>query len=163
MSVKPGSTNGVQTRQVVQTPRMHGATFRHHPSDLGRIALTISMAAVVTACGIVPLPGGRWKVDIVNGTAPVIVSITTEAVGWAWLIEPDGRLVLLDLPTAPSGGEITIIRPGADCEVLQELDLTLTSFTLVEVLDGDGIAFDTRPGAPLAGVPSLDFEGGCSG
>ncbi len=100
---------------------------------------------------------------MVNGAAPVIVSITTQAGSWAWQIEPHERLVLLDLPEPPASGDFTIIRPGADCEVLDTQDLPVTAFTLVEVADGDAIAFDVRPGAPLAGAPSLDFEGGCSG
>lgn len=129
---------------------------------LSRLLIVASVCAAIASCGVVPLPPSRWKVDVVNGPEPVIVSITTDAAAWAWTIAPRERLVLLDLRQAPNEGTITLIGPGTDCEVLDSFSLPPTSFTVIDRPD-DGATFVVELGAGLAGAPSTEFEGACSG
>ncbi len=127
-----------------------------------RLLTALGLSAVLASCDVLPLPLTRWKVDVVNGPDPVIVSITTDTAAWAWQIAPNERLVLLDLDQAPNEGTITLIQPGAACEALAQIPLPPTSFTIID-RPRDAASFIVEPGAGLAGAPSTDFEGGCSG
>jgi len=117
---------------------------------------------------ITPAPEATspWKVDVVNADQPMIISITTDRGGYAWLIPPNARMVLRDLPTTPNEGTIELVGAGADCHLFDTAALLRTSFTIT-VRRSSAVpatfALELTPGANLPGPPSTDYEGGCSG
>lgn len=132
---------------------------------IGAIALLIAACGALTACSLAPTGPPRWKVDVVNGDRLLQVSITTDRAGWAWLVRPGERMVLLDEPGAPRGGVIELIEPQ-DCKLYDEVDLLRTSFTIVpDPVVGPERDFALRlvEGASIPAAKNVDFQAACSG
>lgn len=124
----------------------------------------VSTLVIVSACAL--LPPARWKVDVVNGERPLLISITTGSASWAWLVPADGRMVLLDEPAAPTDGTIELIDPGRDCVVLDAAAVPLGSFTIRPVrvrVDPPEFDLGIEDGASLVAPVSKESFGGCSG
>lgn len=117
------------------------------------------------ACGMAPRES-RWKVDIVNGAQRLQVSITTERAGYAWIVPPGARMVLLDEPAAPAGGTIELVDVGGTCKLYDSADVLTTSFTIVvDAVPGQAQDFELRliEGASIPGPKNENFEAACSG
>jgi hypothetical protein len=118
----------------------------------------------VSACGLAPREP-RWKVDVVNGDQLLQISITTDRAGWAWMVRPGARMVLLDEPDAPREGVIQLIDPHS-CNLFDTADLLPESFTILADSVGAGaLDFELRlvEGASLVGPKNVNFEAACSG
>lgn len=129
------------------------------------MCLTLVMSSAV-ASGCFLLPEARWKVDVINGDKPLVISITTKRASWAWHVPANGRLVLLNEQRAPVDGVIELIDPHQDCLVHDTAALPRDSFTIRPIQVGDAPPdFDLglEGGASLASPVAMDYFGGCSG
>lgn len=144
-------------------------TERPPVSGSGRalaMAILVATALVAAGCDLLPLPGAGWKVDVVNGDRPLLISITTDRAAWAWLVPADAEIVLLGERNAPAEGRIELIDPERDCLVLDAADLPRSSLTIApKQVGADLRAYELvlDAGAPLVGPASQEFFGGCSG
>lgn len=120
----------------------------------------------VAACGLLPSRPSPWKVDVVNGDRPLIVSITTDVAAWSWLVPAHTEMVLLAERQAPSEGKIDLIDPSGSCTLYDSADLTMESFTITPEKVGENplaFAISITAGATIQAPPSTDYFGGCSG
>jgi hypothetical protein len=133
----------------------------------GRRSLALALVtSSIVASGCSILPGARWKVDVINGDAPLLISITTDAASRAWYVPANGRMVLLDEAQGPAEGVIELIDPAQGCLVHDKAALPRDSFTIRPVAaPADPAGFDLRleAGASLASPVNVDYFGGCSG
>jgi hypothetical protein len=129
----------------------------------GGIVFTLPVGAT-PAPTLAPEPTTEWKVDVVSADRPVIISVTTDRAGWAWLVPAGARRVLLDQATTPAGGLVELI--GLDCTVYDRATLLHASFTLTVRATPSGptaYALDVTAGASLGGPADTAYAGGCSG
>jgi hypothetical protein len=132
---------------------------------LGRFTFVIVACAALACCGLAQTAPPRWKVDVVNGDRLLQISITTDRAGWAWLVRPGERMVLLDEPAPPREGLIELVEPQ-DCNLYDRVDLPRTSFTIVpNPVIGQERDFELRlvEGASIPAAKNVDFEAACSG
>jgi hypothetical protein len=118
------------------------------------------------ATSVLPSLLGRWRVDVVNGPRPVIVSIATDSEAWLWPIAAGERRTLLDEPVAHAGGiEVMGVVNGDPCTLLDHAFFPPESFTinLAGAPQGRDYTMTVTPGAPLGGPAfHIDFMD-CSG
>ena len=130
-----------------------------------RGALAVIVTVAITGCGrIAPEPPATWKVDVVPGDKPMIVSISTADAAWMWLVPAGPPAVLLARPSALSGG-IELIDP-VDCRLHDAEQLQPTSFTIRIIgplPDRTDYQLQLDPDAPVEGTPTVGFTAQCSG
>jgi len=130
------------------------------------VAMFVATALVGAGCDLLPFPEAGWKVDVVNGDRPLLISITTDRAAWAWFVPANAELVLLDERIAPVEGRIELIDAERNCMVLDKADLPRSSLTITTTQVGADLRdyeLALNAGAPLVGPASQDFFGGCSG
>lgn len=126
----------------------------------------MAAAMAFAGCGLLPSPPSPWKVDVINGDRPLIVSITTDVAAWSWLVPAHAEMVLLAERQAPSEGKIDLIDPSGSCTVYDSVALPMDSFTITpERVGEDPLAFaiSITAGASIQAPANADYFGGCSG
>src|SRR5215217_4396523 len=94
-------------------------------------AVATMLALVLEGCGGF-FPEREWKVDVLNGDRPLIVSIATHRSASMWLIEPETHVVLYRQAEALAGS-IELIEPTT-CFLYDNAQLAPSSFTIVPKL-----------------------------
>lgn len=125
---------------------------------------TVAIGVLLSGCSL--FPEARWKVDVINGDKPLLISITTDSAAWAWYVPANARIVILDEQLAPVEGVIELIDPQQDCLVYDRAEVPREPFTIrpVQVQDTpQDFALGLAAGAPLVGPVNTDYFGGCSG
>jgi hypothetical protein len=108
----------------------------------------------------------RWRIAVVNGNRPVIVTLITDNSSSSWLVQPGERSLLLDAPAARPG-EVHILSPSdssTPCALLGSATFDQGSFTItVGPSSGGVVAVEVTPGTPVGGTARTDYYAGCSG
>jgi hypothetical protein len=109
----------------------------------------------------------RQRIEVVNGSREVVVSIATDLAAWEWIVPVGARLTLLDEPVARPGAIELIDHSGIGhfCGVLDRAVFDARSFTIV--ISGptnDGgytmtLDYSTSP----TGTPDVNYTFDCSG
>ena len=129
-------------------------------------AVTMAASMALAGCGLLPSPHSAWKVDVLNADRPMIVSITTDAAAWSWLVPANAEMVLPAERQAPTEGRIDLIDPGGGCTVYDSAALPTGSFTITpRKISEDPLAFSIAitAGASIQAPANTDYFGGCSG
>lgn len=165
-----GRVSNVCWRTSILSPALEGR--QHTKSSAGLLrrvsvtAVTMAAAMAFAGCGLLPSPPSPWKVDVINGDRPLIVSITTDVAAWSWLVPAHAEMVLLAERQAPSEGKIDLIDPSGSCTVYDSVALPMDSFTITpERVGEDPLAFaiSITAGASIQAPANADYFGGCSG
>jgi hypothetical protein len=80
----------------------------------------------------------RWRVDVVNGPRPVIISITTDTSAWEWLVRAGEKRTLLDETGARPGG----------IEVISDVEVTGACTVLARATFSARRSRSSSPGEP---------------
>jgi len=134
------------------------------PRSPAGLLIAILASSGLLGCGF--LPGQAWKVDVVNGDRPLMISITTDQASWAWHVPAHSRMVLLNERGAPTEGQIDLIDPRDSCLVYDTLALPVESFTIHPARVNDApldYSLGIVPGATVQAPVNTNYFGGCSG